>query len=89
MRFVNGALPVSIAMLTGCSSLPATRTVDVKVPVPVTCLTALPARPAFMTDAQLKAGSDYQVVNNLLADRLARQYYISQLEAALTGCLKT
>ncbi|QRR07633.1 hypothetical protein FPJ27_15310 [Burkholderia sp. MS455] len=40
----------------------------------------------FVTDAQLKQGADYQVVNELLADRLSRQLYESELEAVLTEC---
>ncbi len=89
MRCVNGVLVASVLGVAGCASPPpvtVVKTVEVKVPVPVACVTTLPARPALKTDAQLKQGSDYQVVNDLLADRLSRQLYESELEAVLSGC---
>ncbi|MBU3895404.1 hypothetical protein KH388_22185 [Serratia rubidaea] len=90
MRFVNGVLAASVAVLAGCAAPPpmtGVKTVEVKVPVAVSCVASLPAKPAFKTDAQLQEGSSYQVFNNLLADRLARERYILQLEAVLSGCV--
>ncbi|WP_204421629.1 hypothetical protein [Burkholderia sp. MS455] len=93
MRFANGVLAVSVVVLAGCVGCPKPVTIDrpveVRVPVAVPCVTSLPAKPAFKTDAQLKAGSNYQIFNDLLADRLAREIYESQLEAELAGCVQT
>ncbi|MCU7064908.1 hypothetical protein K7R09_24205 [Serratia ureilytica] len=90
MRFVNGVLAASaVVVLVGCAAPPpvtVVKTVEVKVPVAVSCVTTLPVKPAFKTEEQLKRESDYQVVNDLLADRLTRQGYELELEAVLSGC---
>lgn len=91
MHFVNGVLAASTVLLSGCTASPPVvieKPVEVRVPVAVSCVKALPVKPVFKTDEQLKRGSDYQVVNDLLADRLAREIYELQLEAVLKGCVQ-
>lgn len=79
------ALVGACAVLAGCASVGEVRTVQ--VPVAVSCLTALPARPAMPFDA-VPAGADvYTAGRALLADRRVRQGYEAELEAALRGCV--
>ncbi|MEA0988971.1 hypothetical protein U6010_11015 [Pseudomonas aeruginosa] len=91
MRFVNGGLVASAVLLAGCTGTPPVtieKPVEVKVPVAVACVERLPTKPVFKSDEQLKRGSSYQVVNDLLADRLAREIYEAELEALLSGCVQ-
>jgi len=77
-----------VLLLTGCATrLPPA--VEVKVPVPVPCVQAdeVPARPTFLTDPQLHAMPDYNLVLALAADRRKRQIYEALLEATLTACV--
>jgi len=59
------------------------------MPVGTPCLTPdqVPAKPEFVTDAQLAIKSDDSLIFSLAADRLARQGYIVILEAKLSGCI--
>lgn len=78
---------VLLALLAGCAApAPRTETITVHVPVPVPCVDVLPDRPALVTDAELRAMSDYQLPLALWRDRLMRQGYESELEATLTAC---
>lgn len=72
--------------LAGCGSLPTT--VEVKVPVPVPCLSQAPVRPAFPADGLTGSEDLFTLGQTLWADRLTRRAYELELEAALSGCLK-
>lgn len=72
--------------LAGCASVPTT--VEVKVPVPVPCLSQTPAKPALPADALTGSEDLFTLGQTLWADRLARKAYELELEAALSGCLK-
>ena len=92
-RSMTGAALLCL-MCQACSTAPQPvapithiETVDNKVPVPVYCLDAMPKKPAFSSDAVLKAGSDGDVIKKLRIDRIERSDYERDLEAALTGCL--
>lgn len=63
--------------------------IETQIPVGTPCLTAdkVPARPDFVTDAQLAAKPDGQLVLALGSDRLARQDYEGKLEATISGCV--
>lgn len=79
------SLSVAIPLLASCSSvqpLPA----EVRIPVPVPCITTLPERPALISDAELQALDDRKFVIALGLDRLHRMAYQAQLEAVLEGC---
>lgn len=61
----------------------------VKVPVMVACVDSIPQpEVAFLTDAQLLDGTDYQVVNNLRIDRDLRREYEATLLSTLQACVK-
>lgn len=81
MRYVALAL-----LLAGCAGLPdAPR--EVKIPVPVPCLSELPTKPVFVTDAELLAMPDAAFVIALAADRLERAKYMAVTEALLLACV--
>lgn len=80
---MRAALP--LLLLAGCATAPALPE-RVEVPVPVPCVAEVPARPDLVTDAQLRAMTDYQIILALARDRLQRRQYEAELEAALSAC---
>lgn len=76
------------AFAGGCETV---RTVEIprelRIPVPVPCITQPVERPAFITDRELAAADDYTLVIELARDRLKRRQYEVKLEAQLAGCL--
>lgn len=61
----------------------------IKVPVVTPCIDSIPPPDdPFLTDAQLLDGNDYQVVNNLRADRDARRKYEGTLVSVMQACIK-
>lgn len=89
---IIAAVAIAAVLLSGCGTtggLTVTPTALIaKVPVITPCIDAMPVKPAFMTDAQLLDGSDYQVVLNLRIDRDARRIYEAVVEAKMTACVK-
>lgn len=83
MRFAPIWLAASLA--AGCAADPPLPR-EVKVPVPVPCITQVPARPDLQPDAWLAELDDYQLVLELARDRRLRQAYQAELEAAIAGC---
>ncbi|WP_137719363.1 hypothetical protein [Methylobacillus flagellatus] len=59
----------------------------VEIPVPVSCIDQIPARPQLITDAELMELQPGQFVTALHVDRLKRDGYQANLEALLEGCL--
>lgn len=86
MRMMNCLLVVLVA---GCATtqLPNAPT-ETKIPVGVPCLTRdqVPMKPDFVTDAQLVARLDDQLVLTLARERLDRIEYEGRLEAVVAGC---
>lgn len=84
---------VAIGLLYGCGIDPVAvqpTAQIVKEPVVVPCVDHIPQPDtAFMTDAQLLDGSDYQVVENLRIDRDQRRVYESTLVAVMQGCVQS
>lgn len=81
-----GAL-LALVFAAGCATdRPLEIPREVKVVVPVPCVTEPVARPAFVTDGELAAMDDYRLVISLAADRLARIQYEARLEAVIAGC---
>ncbi len=77
------------ASLTACAAQPARDVQAVQVvdkAVAVSCVQNPPPSPRFRTDSELKAMTDYDVVITLLAERIQREIYQSELEAALVAC---
>lgn len=86
------ALGIALAglagVLGGCSEPRIVyKPVEVRVPVPVSCIDRLPERPALRSDADLIALDDYGLVIALGRDRIAAAQYIRELEALLPPCL--
>ncbi len=74
------------AMLSSCASLLPVKTLEVKVPVAVPCVQAMPEKPYFITDDELLAYDKGNFITALHVDRLQRQSYEAELEAVLAGC---
>ena len=89
-------IPLKLAALAaaviqaGCATAPEpkidVRTVNVAVPVP--CREPVPDRPAFPIDDLKPGASLNQFVSAALAERLLRDGYEGQLEAALRACTR-
>jgi hypothetical protein len=71
-------------LLAGCAT--PERLVEVRVPVPVTCIEAVPERPDYPADALTGDEDLWTLVTTLWADRLARQAHQIRLEATLRAC---
>ena len=74
---------VALVLLSGCVG-PQVR--EVKIPVPVPCVTVIPERPASSLDALPLEASIYESVQGLLVDRLRMGRYVGELEAVLEAC---
>ena len=61
--------------------------VQVKIPIPVSCITVSPVRPDFITDEELKKMKDGNFVSAPHLDRMKRQSYELELEAILIACM--
>lgn len=79
-------------LLVACAVAPEqppvmnTQTVEVKQAVPVPCVDAIPAAPAFLSDKALLTGSGAVVADQLWSDHIERRDYIDQLLAVLLKC---
>ena len=74
-----------ILLLAGCVTKPAT--VEVKVPVYVSCVKEVPMRPTFASLALPGDATEGEKVLALARDTLLHFKYEGQLEAVLAGCL--
>lgn len=79
------AIFFALSLLAGCATRAAT--VEVKVPVYVSCVKEVPVRPAFASLALPGDASDGEKVTALARDTLLHFKYEGQLEAAVAGCL--
>lgn len=70
---------------SGCASVAPTQRVD--VPVYVSCVQQMPARPAFEFDRLPAEASDGRKVMALARDWARGRKYEIELEAAVAGCL--
>ena len=75
---------VSSLLLAGCSA-PLPRTVEVRVPVPVPCVSEIPARPALAWD-DLAGAPVYEQVRALLIDSGRLVVHSDELRAVLEAC---
>lgn len=74
-------------LLTGCASLsPAPQVVEVKIPISVSCVKEIPAKPIIHTNEQLKLFDDYGFITAIHADRLALDLHSDKLSALLEAC---
>ena len=82
-------LPMALSGCFGSDPVrPPPPPTEIRIPVPVPCLTdgQVPAKPQFVTDAELGALGAYEFVTALHLDRLKRQNYEGKLEAAISAC---
>lgn len=73
-------------LLSGCAATVPAPSSPITVPVPVPCITKAPERPNVVSDAELEAMSDYQLVYALWRDRLQRIGYEGELEVIISTC---
>lgn len=91
MRLKLAALSASI--LTACGSVPqaipepVVRTIEVRVPVPTSCIKQMPQRPAFQSEAAILALPDYDAGFLLWSEWELKGGYIDRLEAVLAACV--
>ena len=87
---MNKLCIVVLLALSGCASNPSPHVplppVTIKVPVPFSCIDALPEKPRFHSDAELKAMNDFTIAITLLTERINREIYEARLETVLDGC---
>ena len=81
----NFVFHASIILLAGCASGPVVPEV-VRVPVPVPCIEATPAKPVFLSDSDLLALDDFGLVVSLARERRLYQGYTAEIEAVIAGC---
>lgn len=81
--FSRKVLLLACAVLAGCGTA---RTVQVRVPVPVACQEAEPARPAMPTESLQPGVPPFVLLRAALAEIDRRQAYELILEAALRAC---
>lgn len=79
-------LVAAVGMMAGCAT-PGSELVEIRVPVPIECRAAKPARPAMPTDALQPADSLYRKVTAALAELELREGYELELVAALDACM--
>ncbi|PKN07952.1 MAG: hypothetical protein CVU73_11185 [Deltaproteobacteria bacterium HGW-Deltaproteobacteria-8] len=82
------ALVIMVLALAACAggsgSAPAVQ--RVLVPVPVPCKVTMPDAPSWAVDALPLGSTIWQQMQALRAERLQRQGYESELEAAVRAC---
>lgn len=90
MNYRLFCLAILAVLASGCSMLPtdppAPMVTTVQVPVAMSCIDTVPARPALISDADLLALPEGNFVTALHIDRLRRDGYEAQLEALIEGC---
>ena len=80
-------LLLGIGTLYGCASQPPIqKPIEVHVPVTVPCKAPLPIRPAFVVDALPLGSGIWQQMAALRAERLQRQGFEIEMEAAIRAC---
>ena len=92
---VCAALCNVLLLIPGCSTAPVerpisavthTQVVGMQVAVPVPCIDAVPASPAFLSDADLLAGPISSTVDRIWRDHLQRKQWEGVLTAQLIAC---
>lgn len=73
--------------LTSCATLFPPKTIEVKIPVAVSCIDVMPEKPDLISDAELWSYENGNFITALHVDRLQRKSYEALLEAVLEGCI--
>lgn len=75
----------AVLLLAGCTTPPPER-VQMRVPVPVACQEAVPARPVMPTEALVPGVLPWTLLRAALAEIDRREAYEVQMRAALVAC---
>jgi hypothetical protein len=75
-----------LILLAGCASQTVTVPREVKVAVPVPCVSERPQKPALRTEAELLAMDRYRRTLAAWSDLRAYEAYSAELEAVVEGC---
>lgn len=80
-------------LLTGCpgpTPIIIKEPVEVRIPVPVPCVKAMPEKPVFELDKpEVKAGTLFEKGNGSLREIEQRRAYAGEMEVLLKACLGT
>lgn len=79
--------PLALILLAGCAAEP-TLPREVRIPIPVACISAMPQKPAIRAEAEIKALPDYDATIATWTERLRLKDYAAELEAVAEPCLK-
>jgi len=79
---------IILFLLSGCNGTLPPVPKTVLVPVPVPCLDKMPERPKFLSDGELAAMSDFELVLSLRSDQLELRGHVALQEALLRACVK-
>jgi type IV pilus biogenesis protein CpaD/CtpE len=79
-------------LLAGCATQPTVQVikepVEVKIPVPVTCISSVPPKPNWVMDnPNLRNADVYTLGLSALQELEQRRRYEGELETILRGCL--
>lgn len=82
---------ILLLLLAGCQTpepriLTIKEPIEIKVAVPVPCISDVPPRPALMKDQDILALGDYQAILALRRNLLQMEAYLAELQAILLGC---
>jgi starvation-inducible outer membrane lipoprotein len=73
-------------LLAGCAAAPAPVTQEVKLPVYVSCVTAVPARPDYEFGKLTLTATDGEKVLAMARDWPRGREYEGELQAVIDGC---
>lgn len=75
-----------LLVLVGCGSNPVTQ--EMKIPIPVPCVTEMPRKPDYRTPKLPENATDFDKVMALLQDWVNSRKYEGLLEAGLQACAR-
>ena len=79
-------LMVAAALVSGRASTPPCEPVEIKIPIPVSCVNEIPDKPDSMMGQLPDNATDFDKIQALTIDYLSQQQYIHSLEAVIEGC---
>ena len=70
----------------GCASTPPCDPIEVKIPVPVSCVTDVPLKPESQMAQLADTATDFEKIQALTIDFVTQKQYVNELEAVIKGC---
>ena len=85
---IRTALMASITtgLITGCAGTPPCEPIEIKIPVPVSCVTTVPVRPESKMAQLADTATDFEKIQALTIDFIAQKQYVNELNAVIEGC---